>query len=134
LDGSKFGSNNKEMSEVKSLLNFGEITLEKIDSMELCTPIFIHYDFAICMDTGKRLNLINPFGLKIGSAFRTSFYGNSLLKEYNNSLLFMKKERIIQFNQILFVNANIEYSIDDKNFNLARNKGMLIIKDLKKQP
>jgi hypothetical protein len=121
------------MTKVKSLVNCGEITLEKIDSMELWPPIFIHYDFAICMDTGKRLTLKNPYGLKIGSAFRTSFYGNSLLKEYNNSLLFMKKERIIQFNQILFVNANIEYSIGDKNFNLARNKGMLIIKDLKKK-
>jgi len=120
------------MTTINSLVNFGEFTLEKLDSLEACTPIWIHYDFAICMNTGQRLSKQNPYGLKIGTNFKTSYYGNSLLKEYNNSVFFMKRERIIQFNDILFINSNIEYSIGDRKFNLARNKGMLIIKDLKK--
>jgi len=91
----------------------------------------IHFEHAINVNSGIRINKGKTINLEIPDKARVTFYGNTLMKGFIGDKPLANKTRMIQLNNILLINADIILKAGEQTFTLERELGLLIINQLK---
>jgi hypothetical protein len=112
---------------MEEILKLGKITLQTLNRVMEEFTIIIHHEYALDIAKGEKVHINNPYRIVIKQKSTISFYGNTLLRGFSGPSFIMPSKRIIQYNDILFINATIEFNYLQKTFSLDREKGLLII-------
>lgn len=118
----------KTRNHTSDALKTGEITLEsllKVSEEKILLKIF--YQHAIKLLTGEKIKPPNPLVIEFKPQMKAELYGNTLLKEYAHPVTQLRKKRIIQHQGVLFINSNIIYEFEGRNFDLSREVGLLVL-------
>jgi|SRR5690606_30696069 len=111
---------------IRSALRTGEISLQKLLKLKgEKVMLKVFFEYAVRMDTGQKASISNPIEIALKPQRKDEIYGHTLLKEFSHQLGKLKKRRIIQFADVLFINSNLIYEFEGRNFDLARELGLL---------